>query len=82
MPLYEYACKGCDHQFELLVRGSDVPACPKCHSEKLERRMSAFAANTNSGRAFAKAAPVDSCGTCGSLAPGACGGNYEMMKSV
>ena len=49
MPLFEYACKECDKEFELLVRGSETPACPSCHSTELQRRLSVFAAHTNGG---------------------------------
>lgn len=37
MPLYAYMCQHCNADFELLVRASDVPACPSCGSEKLQR---------------------------------------------
>ena len=32
MPIYEYHCSACDHQFELRQKFSDPPAsvCPKC----------------------------------------------------
>jgi putative FmdB family regulatory protein len=40
MPIYEYKCGNCSHEFELLVRGSMVPTCEKCSSEKLERVLS------------------------------------------
>jgi putative FmdB family regulatory protein len=40
MPLYSYRCTSCDHAFETLVRASDIPACPSCGSERLERLMS------------------------------------------
>lgn len=40
MPIYEYACKGCEHEFELFVRKGVEPACPECESEELERRLS------------------------------------------
>ena len=49
MPLFEYACKECDKEFELLVRGSETPECPSCHSTELQRRLSVFAAHTNGG---------------------------------
>ena len=42
MPLYEYECRGCRHQFEALVRGADVPSCPSCKSQDLERLLSGF----------------------------------------
>lgn len=32
MPLYEYRCEACDHQFEVIRKFSDAPiaVCPKC----------------------------------------------------
>jgi putative FmdB family regulatory protein len=32
MPLYEYLCRGCSHQFEDLVFGDETVACPECGS--------------------------------------------------
>jgi putative FmdB family regulatory protein len=43
MPLYDYHCKACDSEFELLVRASTVPACPQCGSTDLERAVSRIA---------------------------------------
>ncbi len=42
MPLFEYECRKCGHQFEALVVGTRKPACPKCKSEDLEKKVSAF----------------------------------------
>ncbi len=39
MPLYAYACQSCGAEFELLVRASDVPACPSCGGEKLQQQI-------------------------------------------
>jgi putative FmdB family regulatory protein len=44
MPLYSYQCTKCEKDFELLVSSSDVPICPSCGSDKLERLMSRVAA--------------------------------------
>lgn len=41
MPLYEYHCPACDNHFELLVRSSTVPACPKCGSTTLDKCITA-----------------------------------------
>ena len=43
MPLFEYICPECGMQEELLVRGSDEPACPKCGSDELVKLTSTFA---------------------------------------
>jgi putative FmdB family regulatory protein len=73
MPLFEYACRSCDREFETLVRASETPECPACGGTDLERRLSVFAAHTN-GNGGADAMPaVGACGRCGDpRGPGAC----------
>ena len=48
MPFYPYHCSGCGHEFELLVRSSDVPVCPSCGSGALDRLVSLPAAQGKS----------------------------------
>jgi len=45
MPILEYACRACGHQFEFLKLPTTVGTvtCPACHGEDLERLLSAFA---------------------------------------
>ena len=43
MPIFEYVCEQCDHEFEALVYGSGKPECPKCHGKKLTAQLSVFA---------------------------------------
>ena len=64
MPIYEFQCKKCGADSEILVRSSDWKgtACPKCGSTQLMKRLSVFAAST-----------ADS--ATGSLPPCAGGGN-------
>lgn len=51
MPLFEYRCAACEHEFELLVRNGETPACPECASVQIEKLLSAHAAHrTGSGR--------------------------------
>jgi len=76
MPLFEYACRECDHQFEALVRASETPECPSCHGTELERRLSVFAAHTNGGSSVEPMAAGGACGRCGDpRGPGACSMN-------
>jgi putative FmdB family regulatory protein len=71
MPIFEYVCKECQHQFEALVFGKDKAQCPKCQSRKLEPQLSVFAVAAKSGAAPAMAAGP--CGSCGDpRGPGAC----------
>ena len=50
MPLFDYRCRSCDHEFEALVRAGDVPACPSCNSRDLEKQLSAAAVSTDERR--------------------------------
>lgn len=51
MPIYEYRCADCAHEFELLVlRTSPVPACPACSSQSLEQLLSGFAVDSEGTR--------------------------------
>jgi putative FmdB family regulatory protein len=40
MPLYEYACRKCEHTFETLVFNGERVECPECHGDKLDRLLS------------------------------------------
>ena len=48
MPIFEYACRACGHEFETLVRAADTPSCARCASPELEKKLSVFAAESNS----------------------------------
>jgi putative FmdB family regulatory protein len=50
MPIYEYECRQCGHQFELLVLTGTVVACPACQSQELERLLSGFAVSSEATR--------------------------------
>ena len=65
MPIYEYTCPKCEHDFELLVRGSDPPACPTCGSRHLERLLSVPAAHTGTGSQGLPICQADSGPPCG-----------------
>jgi len=48
MPIYEYICRECAHEFEELVFSwTETPACPKCGSNRVEKLMSACSAKTD-----------------------------------
>lgn len=42
MPIYEYRCKSCGHEFELLQKISDDPVtgCPECKNETVQKLIS------------------------------------------
>lgn len=43
MPIYEYECQKCHHQFELMQKMNDEPVkqCPKCFQNTVVRMVSA-----------------------------------------
>jgi putative FmdB family regulatory protein len=72
MPIFEYVCKECEHEFEALVFGKQKAECPKCQSRKLEPQLSVFAVSAKSGATTQPAVPGP-CGSCGDArGPGAC----------
>jgi putative FmdB family regulatory protein len=73
MPLFEYACTTCRHQFEWLTRAGETPECPSCHATALERRHSTFAARASESSSAPTQVPMGACGACGDpRGPGAC----------
>lgn len=40
VPIYEYECDACGHNFELLIRGGAEAACPACESARVTKRLS------------------------------------------
>ena len=74
MPIYEYQCRECEDSFEQLVMRSDEKvACPKCGSDRLEKKFSTL----GGVRAGGSGAEFGSCasGTCPSdtCSSGMCG---------
>jgi putative FmdB family regulatory protein len=53
MPIFEYSCRACAHQFEALVRGTKTPVCPECQSADLERLLSLPAVKSETTRDLA-----------------------------
>ena len=56
MPLYDFRCRGCGHEFEGLVLRNVVPPCPACQGEDLERQVSTFAVSSSERRQAAATA--------------------------
>jgi putative FmdB family regulatory protein len=76
MPIFEYICQECQHEFETLVFGHDKAKCPKCQSRKLSPQLSVFAMSTRAVSAKGSTSSSPSAGACGSCGdprgPGAC----------
>lgn len=46
MPVYEFRCQKCDHDFSLVITLAEYEKknfiCPKCQSNKVKRQLSTF----------------------------------------
>ena len=66
MPIFEYRCAACEHEFEELVRGGDderALKCPSCGKGKAQRKLSVFASPATTAT---KSTPqAGGCGRCG-----------------
>ena len=62
MPIYEYHCKKCGHDFEKLVPRAGTPVeCEKRQSDDVEKLFSVFGTNATSQTAPAACPAADSC---------------------
>ena len=61
MPIYEYACNQCGEEFEKLVFGNKPVDCPKCNSQDIKKKLSAFGM---SGVEKPFAGPSSGCTSC------------------
>lgn len=73
MPIFEYICRECERQFEVIVQGKKTVECPSCKGRKLERQLSVFAAPTKVTGLANREMPMAPCGSCGDpRGPGSC----------
>ena len=65
MPIFEYRCKKCDHEFEKIVFGTTWEIqCPKCSGKDTEKLLSGFAVKGGSSNSATTSAPAG-CGSGG-----------------
>jgi len=68
MPLFDFICRACGKEFEVLLLGQDRPVCPHCQSKDLEKKMSAFARPRSTGGSGSSGGGSK----CGGCAGGSC----------
>lgn len=71
MPIYEFICNSCGHQFEELCKINfklEEIECPECSKKDVKKKPSLFGQKgTSSGGSSS------SCGSCSSSSCGSCG---------
>ena len=69
MPIFEFICNDCKHPFEELLRNSELPIgviCPKCGSQQVKKKLSAFASKVSGGDSLSfGATPASACDSGG-----------------
>jgi putative FmdB family regulatory protein len=68
MPIYEFSCSSCKHDFEELVfKASEIDevTCPECGTDHVSRKMSAFASTPKSSGGATSSGSSAGCGTGG-----------------
>jgi putative FmdB family regulatory protein len=66
MPIFEFVCTECGEPFEELVRSAlfvDGVICPACQSTNVSKKISNFAASSNSGNSMSSYSSGSSCYT-------------------
>lgn len=72
MPIYEYVCGKCAHEFEELILGrQDTVACPKCASQET-RKMVSRCRSRIGGATSISGAGGSAAGGCSSCSAGSC----------
>lgn len=70
MPIYEYRCKKCEAEFEMLRPMGDTGKslkCPECGAAAPEKKLSVFAASSSASDSALPCASGASCGGGGSF---------------
>ncbi len=61
MPIYEFRCDRCGHEFEELVSWRDIEEkrvrCPNCGSNEVRRRLSLFITGSRGSRSGSSCGP-------------------------
>ncbi|MDZ7762019.1 MAG: zinc ribbon domain-containing protein [Desulfovermiculus sp.] len=73
MPIYEYTCAQCAHQFEEIILGREekVP-CPKCGADQTHKLMSRCRSKLGGAEPLGQGAALSSGGGCSSCSGGSC----------
>jgi len=74
MPIFEFVCNDCQHNYETIAKRDEIPSCPSCKSENIEKKISicAFASHNIGGVTVKRSAPPRQSGGCGPCSASSC----------
>jgi putative FmdB family regulatory protein len=83
MPIYEYQCNACSHQFEEWQKMADAPVtvCPKCKKKKVERLISQTSFQLKGGGWYSDLYSSKKAGSSGGSSGSGGGGDKSSDKS-
>jgi putative FmdB family regulatory protein len=70
VPIFEFRCGRCAHEFEKLVTGGATPPCPKCGGRRVEKKFSVF--GSKSGGKFTSSKGGSGCSSCAKSSCSSC----------
>ncbi|MDR1111030.1 MAG: zinc ribbon domain-containing protein [Deltaproteobacteria bacterium] len=75
MPIYEFKCLDCGHDFEELVLSrSETVTCPGCGEANCEKHLSSFRCGPSGGSMDLASGSPSSSSSCGSCSSSSCAG--------
>ncbi len=76
MPIFEFICSKCQHQFEVLVSNSEKynVHCPDCGANDVQQKLSIFNSPKQGGASVGQSQAPSGC--CGCARAGSCGMNF------
>lgn len=79
MPIYEYRCEACGHDYSHLHKrlGEKAPNCPKCTSENVRKTISSFSPGISAAASAAPCAGAESCPTAAAGGHSCCAGCHH-----
>jgi len=71
VPIYEFSCNRCGHEFERLIREAKTAvSCPSCGGRKVVKKFSVF--GSRSGGSFTPSTGGGGCGSCSKSSCSSC----------
>ncbi|OQB48482.1 MAG: Zinc ribbon domain protein [Firmicutes bacterium ADurb.Bin153] len=64
MPMFEFKCEDCGHNFETLAKKDERVVCPKCNSDRTKKLLSKF--GFSCGSSFKPSVGSSDCSGCSS----------------
>ena len=61
MPIFEYHCRDCDKDFEILILGDQEVSCPVCKGDRVSRLLSVFSHKSSGELSSSKSSSCTSC---------------------